>query len=94
MVGLGETTTEVLELFKDIAQYQVDALTIGQYLRPSRNNYPVMEYIKPEIFEFYKKEAENRGVKFVASSPYVRSSYNAEELIKALLKQDKHENTD
>lgn len=86
MLGLGETQIQILELFDDIAKYKLDALTIGQYLRPSRDNYPVMEYVKPEIFDFYKKEAENRGIKFVASSPYVRSSYNAEELIKALNK--------
>ena len=84
MVGLGEKREEVLKLFDDVSKYNVDALTIGQYLRPSRKNYPVMEYVKPEIFDLYKKEAINRGIKFVASSPYVRSSYNAEELIKAL----------
>ncbi len=86
MVGLGEKRDEVLELFDDIAKYKLDALTIGQYLRPSRDNYPVMEYVKPEIFDFYKKEAENKGIKFVASAPYVRSSYNAEDLIMTLFK--------
>jgi len=84
ILGLGEKENEVLDLFTDIADYKVDALTIGQYLRPTRNHYPVIEYIRPEKFDFYKKEAENRGVKYVASSPYVRSSYNAEELIEAL----------
>jgi lipoic acid synthetase len=86
IVGLGETQAQVLELFDDIVRYNLDALTIGQYLRPTRDNYPVMEYIKPEIFDFYKKEAENKGIKYVASSPYVRSSYNAEELIGMLNK--------
>ncbi len=84
MVGLGETDDEVHSLLKNLKNSGIDIVTIGQYLRPTRNHYPVIEYIRPEKFDFYKKEAENRGVKYVASSPYVRSSYNAEELIEAL----------
>ncbi len=81
MLGLGETKEEIIDLFKDVHSFKVDALTIGQYLRPSRMNYPVIEYVLPEIFEEYLKTANEIGIKFVSSSPYVRSSYNAEQLM-------------
>ncbi len=81
MLGLGETKDEIIDLFKDVHSFKVDALTIGQYLRPSRVNYPVIEYILPEIFDEYLKTANEIGIKFVSSSPYVRSSYKAEQLM-------------
>ena len=87
MLGLGEKEEEVLKLFKDTVKHKVDALTIGQYLRPTRDNYPVMEYIKPEKFDFYKEKALETGLKFVASAPLVRSSYNAEELINKIMEK-------
>ncbi len=86
MVGLAEKHDEMLELFKDIAEKSVDALTIGQYLRPSRKNMAVKSYIHPDEFELYKKEAESFGIKYVSSSPYVRSSYNAENLMELIQK--------
>ncbi|MBN2694518.1 lipoyl synthase [bacterium] len=84
MVGLGETHKEVNELFNDISKISVDALTIGQYLRPSKNNMAVKSYIHPDEFEQYKNEAEIAGIKYVSSSPYVRSSYNAEKLMELI----------
>ena len=69
MVGLGETKEEVLDLFKDLREADCDILTIGQYLAPSKKHYPVSEYIHPDLFAFYKEEAEKMGFKSVASSP-------------------------
>ncbi len=84
MVGLGETKEEVLSLMDDIAARHCDMLTIGQYLRPSKYHIPVAEYVRPETFEAYKRAALERGIKYVASAPLVRSSYNAAEGIEAV----------
>jgi lipoyl synthase len=81
MVGLGERQDEVLDLFKDLRNVDCDILTIGQYLAPSKKHYPVSEYIHPDVFAFYKEEAEKMGFKSVASGPFVRSSYNAAEVM-------------
>ncbi|MEW6116614.1 MAG: lipoyl synthase [Nitrospirota bacterium] len=80
MVGLGETESELLELFGDLRQTGCSVLTIGQYLRPTKKNLPVVEYIKPEIFNDLKERALALGFAFVASGPLVRSSMNAEEM--------------
>jgi len=81
MLGLGETFDEVVALFKDLRDAGCDFLTVGQYLRPTKKNLPVVEYIRPEIFEDLKEIAIDMGFKFVASGPLVRSSMNAEEFI-------------
>ena len=81
MVGLGEKENEVLDLFQDLRRSECDFLSIGQYLAPSKSHYPVKEYIRPEIFDFYKQKGKEAGFRFVASAPYVRSSYMAEEYI-------------
>ena len=78
MVGLGETKEEVLTLIKDVLESNVSVLTIGQYLRPSRSHIEVTEYVTPELFEIYRLEALNMGVRIVESAPLVRSSYHAE----------------
>ncbi len=78
MVGLGETEEEVLELMDDVLSAGVSILTIGQYLQPSRKNIPVSEYVHPERFAYYKREALEKGFKTVESAPLVRSSYHAE----------------
>lgn len=78
MVGLGETEEEVLELMDDTRAVGVSVLTIGQYLRPSRKNIPVVEYVTPERFEAYKRQALAKGFRHVESAPLVRSSYHAE----------------
>ena len=79
MVGLGETKEEVFELLADLRKHECDIVTIGQYLAPSKKHHPVIEYVTPEVFEIYKKKAEELGFQFVASGPLVRSSYHAGE---------------
>jgi lipoic acid synthetase len=82
MLGLGETLDEVSGVLEDLCDAGCDFVTIGQYLRPSRKNLPVIEYIRPEIFENLRNSAMDMGFKYVASSPLVRSSMNAEEMFK------------
>lgn len=84
MVGVGETNEQVLTLIDDIAAIGVDMLTIGQYLQPSKEHLPVAEYVTPEQFEEYKRAALEKGIRYVASAPLVRSSYNAAEGMKEL----------
>jgi lipoic acid synthetase len=79
MLGLGEERTELLEAFHDLRSYDVDVLTIGQYLRPSLSHLPVERYYSPEEFEQLGKDAEQAGFLYVASGPMVRSSYKAAE---------------
>ena len=79
MVGLGETKGEVIALLEDLKAHDVDAVTIGQYLRPSKMHLPVEEYVHPEVFAEYKRIGEAMGFLFVASGPFIRSSYNAKE---------------
>ncbi len=79
MVGLGETKAEVVALLEDLKAHDVDAVTIGQYLRPSKMHLPVEEYVHPDVFAEYKQIGEAMGFLFVASGPFIRSSYNAKE---------------
>ena len=79
MVGLGETKAEVVALLEDLKAYDVDAVTIGQYLKPGKNYLDVVEYVHPDIFAEYKEIGEAMGFLFVASGPFIRSSYNAKE---------------
>lgn len=81
MVGLGETTAEVEELMDDARVVGVSALTIGQYLQPSRKNLPVTEYVTPAQFEAYRETALSKGFRSVESAPLVRSSYHAERVL-------------
>lgn len=87
MVGLGESREEVLELMRDLRQANVNILTIGQYLMPSRKHFQVVEYVHPDVFEFYRIEGEKMGFDIVESSPLVRSSYHAEKARKLLRKR-------
>lgn len=80
MLGLGETETEVLSVFQDLLAVGVNCLTIGQYLRPSREHLPVVDYIHPDRFKFLAEEAYRTGFIHVASGPLVRSSYHAGEV--------------
>lgn len=77
MLGLGEQEAEVLQTMEDLAGIGCEVLTIGQYLQPSLEHMPVLEYIHPDQFKYYKEEALKRGFKAVESSPLVRSSYHA-----------------
>jgi lipoic acid synthetase len=79
MVGIGEETSELVEVFKDLAAREVDILTIGQYLRPSKDHLPMTRYYAPEEFAFLKEQALSFGFKHVESGPLVRSSYHAHE---------------
>ncbi|HEY5891982.1 MAG TPA: lipoyl synthase [Chthoniobacterales bacterium] len=77
MLGLGETETELFQAMDDLREAGVQVLTLGQYLRPSPNHLPVVEYIRPETFELYGDIARRKGFDHVASGPLVRSSYHA-----------------
>jgi len=79
MLGLGEKKDEVFAVFDDLLNAGCMFLSIGQYLAPSARHFPVREYLHPDVFEEYKKEALKRGFSFVKSGPYVRSSYAASE---------------
>jgi len=79
MLGLGEAYEEVLKTFDDLLAAGCELLTIGQYLSPSKEHYPVFDYIEPEIFFEYGNIAKEKGFSYVASAPLVRSSYNAAE---------------
>jgi lipoic acid synthetase len=78
MVGLGEEKDEVIQVMADLQNSDCDILTIGQYLCPSPSHHPVVEYVRPEVFEEYEKIGLEMGFKGVASSPFVRSSFIAE----------------
>jgi len=79
MLGLGETFEEVVEVMKDCRRHDVDMLTLGQYLQPSRDHLPVDRYVHPDEFEALAEEARALGFKRVASGPLVRSSYQADQ---------------
>lgn len=84
MVGLGETMEEVKSTMGDLREWDVDILTIGQYLQPSHKHLPIERYYRPEEFEELKVYGEGIGFKWVESGPLVRSSYHAEEQVRAL----------
>ena len=78
MIGLGETDEDVFRVMDDLAIHGCDIMTIGQYLQPTRMHIEVAEFIHPDKFAFYREEGLKRGIKYVESSPLVRSSYHAE----------------
>jgi len=79
MVGLGEERNEVLQLMDDLRCADVDFLTIGQYLQPSRRHHPVVRFITPEEFKAYETIAYAKGFLMVSSTPLTRSSHHAGE---------------
>jgi lipoyl synthase len=79
MVGLGESSEELIEVFRDLGTRGVDILTIGQYLRPSKDHLPIARFYDPEEFAYLRKEALRFGFRHVESGPLVRSSYHAHE---------------
>mmetsp|Transcript_45847 Transcript_45847/g.53643 ORF Transcript_45847/g.53643 Transcript_45847/m.53643 type:complete len:419 (+) Transcript_45847:268-1524(+) len=89
MLGLGETDEDIRATMNDLRNNDVDVLTFGQYLQPSKSHMPVKEYVTPEKFAEWQEEAESLGFKYVASGPLVRSSYKAGEFFLKNLIRDK-----
>ena len=83
MLGLGETDEEIEETLHDLRSVDCDIVTIGQYLRPARRNLSVVDYVLPERFAEWERRAREMGFRSVASGPFVRSSYHAEDLLGA-----------
>jgi lipoic acid synthetase len=81
MLGMGESKEEVIELIEDLKKSNADILTIGQYLPPSKDHFPLAEFVNPEIFNFYKEYGISIGIPQVVSAPLVRSSYHSEQQI-------------
>ena len=79
MVGIGESTAELIDVFRDLGERGVDILTIGQYLRPSKDHLPMTRFYAPAEFSYLKEEALKFGFRHVESGPLVRSSYHAHE---------------
>ena len=84
MVGLGESDDEVLQTLHDLRDAGVRIVTLGQYLRPTLEHYPVAAYITPEKFEWYRLQALDMGFDYCASAPMVRSSYLADEALRSV----------
>ena len=84
MVGLGESDDEVLQTLRDLRELGVEIVTLGQYLRPSLEHYPVAAYITPEKFEWYRLQALEMGFSYCASAPMVRSSYLADAALESV----------
>ena len=80
MLGLGEQEEEVLKTMDDLREKRVDIITFGQYLRPTTKHIAVEEYVPPERFKYFQKEALKKGFIYCASGPFIRSSYRAAEL--------------
>ena len=81
MLGLGEQEPEIFQAMDDLRDAGVQVLTMGQYLRPSEQHLPVVEYVHPNTFALYKEIAERKGFEHVASGPLVRSSYHAADFV-------------
>ena len=81
MLGLGETEKEILETMDDLRSANVDVMTLGQYLQPTKKHLPVVEFIRPEVFSKYKEIGLQKGFRYVESGALVRSSYHAEKHI-------------
>jgi lipoic acid synthetase len=84
MLGLGETEEEVLQLMQDLANVNLDVLTIGQYLQPTRLHLQVEDFVTPEKFDYYRDKGYEMGFDYVESGPLVRSSYHSERHVKSL----------
>jgi len=92
MLGLGETDEEVLQTMRDLREIDVDVVTFGQYMQPTKRHLKVKEYVTPEKFAFWESKADEMGFLYCASGPLVRSSYKAGEFyLKNILKKKKTE---
>ncbi|MAT38921.1 MAG: lipoyl synthase [Ectothiorhodospiraceae bacterium] len=81
MLGLGEDSDEIVQVMRDLREHNVDILTLGQYLQPTKNHLPVERYVTPQEFAEWKDLGHKLGFKHVESGPLVRSSYHAEEQV-------------
>ena len=81
MLGLGETAEELIQVMRDMRAHDIDMITLGQYLQPSRNHLPVSRFVTPAEFDEFGRIAEQLGFKSVASGPLVRSSYHADKQV-------------
>ena len=81
MLGMGETKEEVIDVLRDMRRHDIDMLTLGQYLQPSRHHFPVKRFVEPAEFEELGRIAGELGFKSVASAPLVRSSYHADQQV-------------
>ena len=79
MLGLGETDAEVIAVMQRMREHDIDMLTLGQYLQPSRSHLPVQRFVHPDVFAWFAEEGARMGFKNVASGPLVRSSYHADQ---------------
>ena len=84
MLGLGETDAEIRQAMADLRRHDVELLTLGQYLQPTRNHLPVARWVHPTEFDGYRQRGLEAGFREVASGPLVRSSYRADELARAV----------
>lgn len=78
MLGLGETREEIIQTMDDLRAVGCEVMTIGQYLQPTKEHYPLQEYVTPEVFEEYGRIGRQKGFRHIESAPMVRSSYHAE----------------
>ena len=92
MLGLGETDEDIRKTLQDLRDIDVDVVTFGQYLQPSKRHLPVKEYVTPEKYAEWQEEAEGMGFKYVASGPLVRSSYKAGEFFLKNLINEREKN--
>ena len=81
MLGLGEREDEIRQCMDDLRAAQVDILTLGQYLQPTANHYPIQRYVSPAEFETYRQWGLEKGFLEVVSGVFVRSSYRAEQVL-------------
>ncbi|RIB16766.1 hypothetical protein C2G38_2090061 [Gigaspora rosea] len=92
MLGVGETDQEVMDAMKELRKIEVDCVTLGQYMRPTKRHMKVYEYVTPEKFEYWKKVGDDLGFLYTASGPLVRSSYKAGEFfISSVLRKRQQE---
>src|SRR5699024_8930516 len=81
MLGLGETEDEIVQTMDDLRAHNVDVVTMGQYMRPTKNHLPVQRFVSPEKFQAYREMALSKGFLEAVSGPLVRSSYRAERVL-------------
>jgi lipoic acid synthetase len=86
MLGIGEEINEVLQVMQDLRAHEVDMLTLGQYLQPSRHHLPVKRYLPPAEFDQLAEQGYKMGFSHIASGPMVRSSYHADQQAAGVLK--------